>query len=85
MKQWQKKRAKGLKRMTGRFLIMSPLYSSSPPQWVREKMERIFFIYLICHDFRKINGRTKIFKKCISGAVPQGVKSLPPWDTAAGA
>jgi hypothetical protein len=29
-----------------------------------------FFIYLYCHDFRKINGRIKIFEKCTSGVVP---------------
>jgi hypothetical protein len=26
------------------------------------------FLYLIYHDFREINGRTKIFDKCTSGA-----------------
>jgi hypothetical protein len=35
------------------------------------------FLYLFCHDFRKINGRIKIFEKCTSAAVPHGVKSLP--------
>jgi hypothetical protein len=47
------------------------------------------FLYLICHDFRKINGRIKIFEKCTSGASPAaapcGVKSLPLRGTAAGA
>jgi hypothetical protein len=41
-----------------------------------EGMEFIFFF-----DFRKIIGRTKNFKKYTSAA---GVKSLPPWGTAAG-
>jgi hypothetical protein len=54
-----------------------------------------FFLYLIYHDFRKINGRIKIFEKCTSAArtprrqapaaAPHGVKSLPPRGTAAGA
>jgi hypothetical protein len=53
------------------------------------------FLYLIYHDFRKINGRIKIFDKCTSGVAahggwllppyPHDVKTLPPWDTAAGA
>jgi hypothetical protein len=33
------------------------------------------YIYLICHDFRKINGRIKIFDKCTSGAVAHGAWS----------
>jgi hypothetical protein len=32
----------------------------------------IFFIYLIYHNFRKINGRIKIFDKCTFGAVAHG-------------
>jgi hypothetical protein len=44
----------------------------------------VIFVYLICHDFRKINGRIKIFEKCTSGAAPHDVKSLPPWGTTAG-
>jgi hypothetical protein len=39
------------------------------------------FLYLICHDFRKINGRIKIFEKCTSGAVPHGGRLLPPYPT----
>jgi hypothetical protein len=38
-----------------------------------------FFIYLICHDFRKINGRTKIFEKYTSGAVAHGSCLPPPY------
>jgi hypothetical protein len=34
-----------------------------------------FFIYLICHDFREKNGRTKIFEKCTSGALAYGTWS----------
>jgi hypothetical protein len=30
------------------------------------------FIYLVCHDFRKINCRIKIFEKCTSGVVLHG-------------
>jgi hypothetical protein len=30
------------------------------------------FLYLFRHDFRKINGRIKIFEKCTSGAAPYG-------------
>jgi hypothetical protein len=29
-----------------------------------------FFLYLFCHDFRKIKGRIKNFEKNTSGAVP---------------
>jgi hypothetical protein len=43
------------------------------------------FLYLFCHDFRKINGRIKIFEKCTSGVVPHGGRLLPSWGTAAGA
>jgi hypothetical protein len=39
------------------------------------------FLYLICHDFRKIKGRIKIFEKCTSGAVPHGGRT---WGTALG-
>jgi hypothetical protein len=52
------------------------------------------FLYLFFFDFRKINGRNKIFEKYTFGvilyggkfppAAPHGVKSLPPWGTAAG-
>jgi hypothetical protein len=39
----------------------------------RERTTSLFmcriFLYLICHDFRKINGRIKIFDKCIFGVV----------------
>jgi hypothetical protein len=45
----------------------------------------VIFVYLICYDFRKINGRIKIFEKCTTGAAPHDVKSLPPWGTTAGA
>jgi hypothetical protein len=38
----------------------------------------IFYIYLICHDFRKINGRIKIFEKCTPVAAPHGGRLLPP-------
>jgi hypothetical protein len=34
-----------------------------------------FFIYLICHDFRKIIGRTKILEKYTSSAVAHGAWS----------
>jgi hypothetical protein len=40
------------------------------------------FLYLICHDFRKINGRSKIFDKCTSGAVTHGGGLLPPYPKA---
>jgi hypothetical protein len=40
------------------------------------------FLYLICHDFWKINGRIKIFDKCTAGAVPYGGRLLPPYSTA---
>jgi hypothetical protein len=40
-----------------------------------------FFIYLICHDFRKIIGRIKIFDKCTSDAVAHSVRLLPPCRT----
>jgi hypothetical protein len=40
--------------------------------------KRDSFIYLFCHDFRKINSRIKIFEKCTSGVVPL----LPPCPTA---
>jgi hypothetical protein len=43
-----------------------------------------FFIYLICHDFRKIIGRIKIFDKCTSDAVAHGVRLLPSYRTALG-
>jgi hypothetical protein len=33
------------------------------------------FLYLICHDFRKIIGRTKILHKYTSGAVAHGAWS----------
>jgi hypothetical protein len=53
----------------------------------REGIHPFDFLYLFCHDFRKINGRIKIFEKCTSSvdyaAAPHGVKSLPPWGTAA--
>jgi hypothetical protein len=39
------------------------------------------FLYLICHDFRKIIGRIKIFKKCTSDAAAHGVRLLPPHHT----
>jgi hypothetical protein len=45
-----------------------------------DSVHRIF-LYLICHDFRKIFGRTKIFDKCTSGVVPHGVRLLPPYPT----
>jgi hypothetical protein len=38
-------------------------------------MNFFVFLHLFCHDFRKINGRIKIFKKCTSGAVPHGGRS----------
>jgi hypothetical protein len=38
---------------------------------------KFFYIYF-CHNFRKINGRIKIFEKCTSGAVPHGGRLLPP-------
>jgi hypothetical protein len=41
-----------------------------------------FFIYLICHDFQKINGQIKIFDKCTYGVVPHSVRLLPPHPTA---
>jgi hypothetical protein len=34
------------------------------------------FLYLFCHDFRKINDRIKIFAKCTSGVVPHGGRSF---------
>jgi hypothetical protein len=40
------------------------------------------FFYLICHDFRKINGRIKIFDKCTSGVVSRDGRLLPPYPTA---
>jgi hypothetical protein len=43
----------------------------------------IIFLYLICHDFRKINGRIKIFEKCTSGVVAHGGRLLPPRGTTA--
>jgi hypothetical protein len=43
----------------------------------RWKVWNLYFFF----DFRKIIGRTKNFKKYTSAA---GVKSLPPWGTAAG-
>jgi hypothetical protein len=39
------------------------------------------FLYLICHDFRKINGRIKISEKGTSGVVPHGGRLLPPHPT----
>jgi hypothetical protein len=47
------------------------------PMQIRE-----FFIYLICHDFQKINGQIKILDKCTSGVVPYGGRLLPPYPTA---
>jgi hypothetical protein len=44
--------------------------------------ERKLFLYLICHDFRKINDGIKIFDKCTSGVVPQSSRLLPPYPTA---
>jgi hypothetical protein len=49
-----------------------------PPQ------TKTIFLYLICHDFRKIIGRIKIFEKCTSDAVAHGVRLLPPHRTALG-
>jgi hypothetical protein len=43
-----------------------------------------FFLYLLCHDFRKINGRIKIFEKCTSDTVPYGGRLLPPCATEPG-
>jgi hypothetical protein len=34
------------------------------------------FLHLICHDFRKIIGRTKTFEKYTSGVVVHGVRLL---------
>jgi hypothetical protein len=42
------------------------------------------FLYLICHDFRKIIGQINIFDKCIYDAVAHGVRLLPPHPTALG-
>jgi hypothetical protein len=39
---------------------------------VRVRRSGIFFIYLICHDFRKIIGRIKILEKYTSGTVAHG-------------
>jgi hypothetical protein len=44
--------------------------------------KRYNFLYLICHDFRKINGPIKFFDKCASGTVPHGGRLLPPYPTA---
>jgi hypothetical protein len=61
---------------------------SLPPENVAARCQHLeetdlrIFLYLICHDFRKINGRIKIFEKCTSGAVPHGGRLLPPYPTA---
>jgi hypothetical protein len=43
---------------------------------------RRIFLYLICHDFRKIIARTKILEKYTSGVVAHGIRLLPPHPTA---
>jgi hypothetical protein len=45
-------------------------------------LKKNFFLYLFCHDFRKINGRIKIFEKCTSGVVPHGGRLLLSYPTA---
>jgi hypothetical protein len=42
----------------------------------------VIFLYLFCYDFRKINGRIKIFEKCTSGAVSHDGRLMPPYPTA---
>jgi hypothetical protein len=46
------------------------LYSATHTVWGYADLE--FFIYLICHDFRKIIGRIKILEKYTSGTVAHG-------------
>jgi hypothetical protein len=49
-------------------------------EWISGKVR--IFLYLICHDFRKIIGRIKIFEKCTSDAAAHGVRLPPPHRTA---
>jgi hypothetical protein len=49
----------------------------------RSHRKQRIFLYLICHDFRKIIRRIKIFEKCKSDA-GYGVRILPPYRTTLG-
>jgi hypothetical protein len=60
------------------FQASSPFTTWNRPNcyWLRNpcanELMIFFYIYLICHDFRNINGRIKIFDKCTSCAVAHG-------------
>jgi hypothetical protein len=62
-----------------------PAWRSCPhrrrPRLLRDRAWVEFFLYLICQDFRKINGRIKIFDKCTFGAIPHGGRLPLPYPT----
>jgi hypothetical protein len=79
----EQKRSRGRRRWTvvdagRRGTCVGPSERQGTGQGEHARAEGEFFIYLICHDFRKINGRTKIFEECTSDAVPHGGRILPP-------